>query len=66
MNPIVLVNLRGFFDALVALLERAITEQFMDARHRLMWSVVERIEEVLEAIHAAPDWSPEARKFATV
>jgi len=66
VNPIVLVNLRGFFDALVALLERAITEQFMDARHRLMWSVVERIEEVLEAIHAAPDWSPEARKFATV
>jgi uncharacterized protein (TIGR00730 family) len=66
VNPIVLVNIRGFLDALVTLLERAIAEQLMDARHRLMWSVVEEIEEVLTAIHERPAWSPEARKFATV
>ena len=50
VNPIVLVNIRGFFDALVALFDRAITEHFMDARHRLMWTVVEQIEEVLEEL----------------
>src|SRR5438128_8197164 len=42
VNPIVLVNVRGFFDALVTLFDRAITEHFMDARHRLMWSMVEQ------------------------
>jgi len=66
VNPIVLVNIRGFFDALVALFDRAITEHFMDTRHRLMWTVVEQIEEVLTTIHEAPEWSPETRKFATV
>src|SRR2546425_612668 len=66
VNPIVLVNIRGFFNALVALFDRAITEHFMDARHRLMWTVVEQIEEAMAAIHEAPEWSPEARKFATV
>jgi len=66
VNPIVLVNIRGFFNALVALFDRAITEHFMDARHRLMWTVVEQIEEVMAAIHEGPEWSPEARKFATV
>ncbi len=66
VNPIVLVNIRGFFDALVALFDRAIAENFMDVRHRSMWIVVERIEEVVAAIHKAPKWSAEAQKFATV
>ena len=66
VNPIVLVNIRSFFDPLVALFDRAITENFMDARHRLMWTVVTRVEEVIVAIHEAPAWSAEARNFATV
>lgn len=66
VNPIVLVNIRRFFDPLVALFDRAVTEQFMDTRHRLMWTVVEGTEEVMAAIHAAPVWSAEARNFATV
>ncbi len=66
VNPIVLVNTLGFFDPLVALLDRAIHEHFMDARHRLMWSVVDRVEDVLSAIQEAPGWSAEARTFATV
>ena len=66
VNPIVLVNIQGFFDALVALFDRAIAENFMDVRHRSMWIVVERIAEVMAAIHKAPKWSAEARKFATV
>jgi uncharacterized protein (TIGR00730 family) len=64
VNPIVIVNARGFFDPLVALLERAIAEGFMDARHAAMWQVVDRAEEVLPAIAAAPPWSSEARRFA--
>jgi predicted Rossmann-fold nucleotide-binding protein len=32
-NPIVVVNIRGFFDSLVALFDRAIAEHFMDERH---------------------------------
>jgi len=62
----VLVNQRGFFDPCIELLERAIEERFMDARHREMWRVVESPEEVIGAIHAAPQWSREALGFAAV
>jgi len=64
LNPIVLVNVRRFYDPLVEFLERAVAERFMDPRHRDMWCVVERPEDVLQAIRSAPPWSEEARAFA--
>jgi uncharacterized protein (TIGR00730 family) len=64
LNPIVIVNVRGFFDPLVSLLEGAIAERFMDERHRAMWQVVDSPQAVLEAIQRAPPWSAEARRFA--
>jgi hypothetical protein len=63
-RPIVLVNTRGFYDPAVALLERAVEERFMDERHRDMWRVVARPEDVLDAIRRAPAWSEDARDFA--
>jgi uncharacterized protein (TIGR00730 family) len=66
VNPIVLVNTRDFFAPLLALLERAVEERFMDSRHLTMWQVVARPEEVLEALAHAPAWSAEARSFAAV
>jgi uncharacterized protein (TIGR00730 family) len=66
LNPIVLVNTRGFFDPLLELLSRAVDEHFMDERHRLMWQVVAQPEEVPDALDRAPLWSAEARSFAAV
>jgi uncharacterized protein (TIGR00730 family) len=63
-NPIVLVNVAGFFEPCVELLERAITERFMHERHRSMWSVVSAPEEVLPAIASASAWPEDARQFA--
>ena len=65
-HPIVLVNVRGFFDPLVALLERCVVERFMDPRHRDMWTVVGSSDEVIDAILTAPPWGPDARRFALV
>ena len=62
--PIVLINTRGFFDPCLALLDRCVAEHFMDDRHRAMWTTVPDPEAVLDAIRAAPDWSPAARTFA--
>ena len=66
VHPIILVNIRQFFDPLVALLEGAIRERFMDPRHRAMWSLVERPEDVVGAIRGAPEWSRDARGFAAL
>ncbi len=63
-NPIVIVNVRGFYDPLRELLERAVAERFMDVRHRDMWTFVDGPEDVLEAIRNAPPWPTDARAFA--
>jgi uncharacterized protein (TIGR00730 family) len=66
LNPILLVNTRGFFNPLLELLENAVEERFMDQRHLLMWQVVATPEEVPAALAQAPAWSVEARAFASV
>jgi uncharacterized protein (TIGR00730 family) len=66
LNPILLVNTRGFFDPLIELLSRAVEEHFMDERHLLMWQVVGTPEEVPAALANAPPWSAAARAFASV
>jgi uncharacterized protein (TIGR00730 family) len=65
LGPIVIVNTRGYFAPLLALLESAIAERFMDARHRTMWQVVAEPEEVPAALAAAPGWSADARRYAS-
>jgi len=64
LNPIILVNTRGFYDRVVAALEHCIAEHFMDTRHRDIWTVVSEPEQVLGAIQSAPRWSAENRSFA--
>ncbi len=68
LNPIVLVNTCGFFDPLIELLQRAVRERFMNPEHGQgrMWQVVERPEQVLEALRTAKPWPANARQFAAV
>jgi uncharacterized protein (TIGR00730 family) len=66
LNPIVLVNTRNFYTPLVAMLQRAVDERFMDERHLRMWQVVGTPEEVPEALSNSPAWSAEARSFAAI
>jgi uncharacterized protein (TIGR00730 family) len=66
LNPIVLVNTRGFFTPLLHVLDRAVDEHFMDPRHLQMWQVVDNADAVPGALMHAPGWSAEARSFAAV
>src|SRR2546430_13791168 len=65
-HPIVLVNVGGFFDPLLALLERCIAERFMDPRHPAMWTGVGSADEGVDAIRNATPWGPGARRVALV
>ncbi len=66
LGPIVIVNTRGYYDALIAQLTAAIDGRFMDARHAAMWTIVGGPEEVLAAVEAAGPWSESSRGFAVV
>jgi uncharacterized protein (TIGR00730 family) len=64
LGPIILVNTRGFYDRVEAVLEHCIAEHFMDTRHREIWTVVNEPEDVMRAIETAPRWSADNRNFA--
>lgn len=66
LGPIVIVNTSGFYAPLLALFDAAVRERFMDERHLAMWHVVESPEDVIPALAAAPRWSADARRFATL
>ena len=66
LGPIVLVNTRKYFAPLLELLAGAVRERFMDERHLAMWQVVAAPEEVLAALAAAPPWSADMRRYATL
>ncbi len=65
-KPIVIVNVEGYFDALITMLNRAMDEHFMRDEHRKMWEVVETPEEVLSAINNSVSWDENARSFAAL
>jgi len=65
-KPIIIVNLEGYFDALITMLDRAVDEHFMRDEHRYMWKVIETPEDVLIAIKDSVSWDSNARAFAAL
>ena len=65
-GPVVLVNVNGFFDPCIELLNRCVDERFMDEKHRAMWSVAEDPDSVMETLRSAGEWSRDARNFAAL
>jgi uncharacterized protein (TIGR00730 family) len=63
-GPIGILNLGGFYDPLLEMLDRCVRERFMDERHGAMWVAVREPEEMLPALRSAPPWHPDARRFA--
>lgn len=65
-KPIIIVNIDGYYDPLIEMLNRAIEQNFMRDLHRDIWTVVASAEEVLPAILNAPLWDESVRKFAAI
>lgn len=66
LNPIVILNINGYYDQLIAQLDKAVEERFMGEIHSKIWSVATTPAEALEAIRNAPRWSAEVRKYAAL
>ncbi len=65
-NPIVLLNTNNFYAPLERFLEQTIEQRFMNPAHRSLWSMVDRVEDVLPAIRSTPQWAADARNYAAV
>jgi len=64
-KPIIILNTKGFYNPLKEMLEKCVTENFMDERHLEMWSFVDKPEQVIESIKTSKVWDKDAIKFAT-
>ena len=65
-KPIIIVNINGYYDPLIEMLEKSIRERFMSETHRKMWTVVSDPDDILNAIESSPEWSADAISFAAV
>lgn len=48
--PIVIVNTNEYYGPLIEMLESSVEQRFMDQNHLTLWSVVDDVEQVLNAI----------------
>lgn len=66
LKPIVVLNINGYFDALLSQLQRAVDECFMRTEHQQIWSVATTPEEALLLCETTPIWSKAVRKYAAL
>ena len=66
LNPIVILNTAGYYDPLLALLEKAVEQNFMRTEHTRMWVVATTPQDAIDALYSAPDWNGSVRKFAAI
>ncbi len=66
LNPIVILNIDGFYDALLTQLAKAVEENFMRSIHADIWKVATTPEEAVELLLTTPAWNKNIRKFAAI
>lgn len=66
LNPIVILNINGYFNPLLEMLQHAIDENFMRKEHGHIWVVASTPEEAIELLHTTPIWDKEIRKIAAI
>ena len=66
LNPIIILNVNGFFDPLLEMLEKAIEENFMRQQHGDIWKVARTPEEAVKLLYETPVWDVSIRKFAAI
>mgnify|MGYP000211098643 FL=1 len=66
LNPIVILNVNGFFDPLLEMLGKAIDENFMRQQHGDIWKLAQTPEEALRLLYETPVWDISIRKFAAI
>jgi uncharacterized protein (TIGR00730 family) len=65
-KPIILLNTDGFYNDLLAMLQKCIDQKFMNFDSACMWTAVDHPHEVIPAILSAPLWHDDAIQFASL
>lgn len=66
LNPIIILNLDGYYNHLIAQLDKALEDKFMRDIHAGIWQVATTPEEAVELLFDTPNWDKSVRKFAAI
>lgn len=66
LKPVVVLNVDGYFNPLLEMLQKAIDENFMRPEHGNIWVVANTPEEAVQLLYDTPAWEKEIRKFAAI
>jgi len=66
LKPIVILNIDGYYDPLLEMLQQAADENFMRQQHTDIWRVAESVDEALQLTLSTPLWDTNVRRFAAI
>ena len=66
LKPIVILNINGFYDPLLEMLQRAIDGHFMRPEHGTIWLVATSPQEAIDLLYTTPWWDKNVRKIAAI
>lgn len=66
LKPIVILNINGYFNPLLEMLNKAIEENFMRQEHGKLWNVANTPVEAVDLLYKIPEWNKDFRKFAAI
>ncbi|OPZ30970.1 MAG: LOG family protein YvdD [Bacteroidetes bacterium ADurb.BinA174] len=62
-NPIIILNVNGYYDLLLAMFDKMIGEKFLHHNYRKMWQVVDSPDEVIDCLQNFEAWEPSFTKY---
>ena len=66
LNPVIILNIDGYYDHLIAQLNQAIDENFMRDIHGDIWKVATTPQEAIELLYTTPKWNGKMRGYAAI
>lgn len=65
-KPVVLLNIEGWFDTIIKLIDEMVEAHFLRDLHKNMFVVVNTADEVIDALRNAPKWDASIRREAAI
>lgn len=65
-KPVVLLNIDGWFDTIIKLIDEMVEAHFLRDIHKNMFVVVNTADEVIDALRNAPKWDSSIRREAAI
>ena len=66
LHPIIILNINGYYNHLLAMLDVAVDEHFMRTEHKAIWQVATTPEEAIDLLYHTPLWTEDVRKIAAL